>query len=442
MAMLLRRLALLCCAALAACDAKGGDDDGVFRTTFGYFMSTGNTTQSGIGFVIISEADIDFYESQTGANQLDTTAFIRGQVQNAAGNLTPGVEVEVLNDNGLSSGQLYYQSAFTGAFGSAVPYTSGTGRFIVINVPAGRINLRCKTGADGNLFVQAVAGAAVFAQVKATAPKATAPTWDGLTLNLGGTGSALPAAAEPAVALQLMGATGTLTPSNLSGQFSLGAVQARNTFLMKATKTDFVPTYTYVRTLTANLTSGAGGGDVLIASVAVRDAELVPTGVTLTPGTGIIRGRVMDGAGGFAVEVRDAVDNGIGVVRYGDNGNAGKPNDALTATHPNGIFYVYNVPPGQVLLRAGRIGAPSLVVNTYVDVYADSITVPLDLEPLTQSVALISISGFLQSLTGFAVPEANVVFHGLGIGDETDVFGELSISNVPTQHELIVRSSK
>jgi hypothetical protein len=96
-----------------------------------------------------------------------------------------------------------------------------------------------------------------------------------------------------------------------------------------------------------------------------------------------------------------------------------------------------------VFIRAGRIGVPtSHAATTYVHVYPDSITVPLDLTPLVQTVPVISISGFLQSLTGFAVPEGTVVFQGLGLGDQTDVFGECSIPNVPTQHQFIVRSFK
>jgi hypothetical protein len=193
-----------------------------------------------------------------------------------------------------------------------------------------------------------------------------------------------------------------------------------------------------VLTQTANLTSGAGGGNVLIASEANRDAELVPSGVTLTAGAGILRGRVLDSAGGFTVEARDGSDSAVGEVWYG-NGSTGAPDAAVTTTQPDGIFYVYNLPPGQIFLRATKTGQ---VATAYVDAFADGITVMYDLVPLVQAQATITLSGALISLQGFAVPDGNIFLHGMGIGAQSDGFGEYSLKNVPTRHLFIVRTSK
>jgi hypothetical protein len=237
----------------------------------------------------------------------------------------------------------------------------------------------------------------------------------------------------------ILGTTGlTGTSDGSTGAFSLGTVNALNTYIMKCSKSAFVDTYTYVLTQTANLTSGAGGGNVLIASEANRDAELVPSGVTLTAGTGILRGRVLDSAGGFTVEARDGSDSAVGEVWYG-NGSTGAPDAAVTTTQPDGIFYVYNLPPGQIFLRATKTGQ---VATAYVDAFADGITVVYDLVPLVQAQATITLSGALISLQGFAVPDGNIFLHGMGIGAQSDGFGEYSLKNVPTRHLFIVRTSK
>jgi len=124
---------------------------------------------------------------------------------------------------------------------------------------------------------------------------------------------------------------------------------------------------------------------------------------------------------------------------YGDNGDNGRPSAVLTSTQTDGIFYVYNVPPGQIFLRATKTGQ---AVSTYVDVFADGITLPLDLVPLTQTQDTITLSGALASLQGFAVPEGNIVLMGLGVGDSSDAFGEYSMTGVPTSHVFIVRTYK
>lgn len=437
--MMSRCIALLLCLGLLSCgSSKKGHED--FRTTFGYFLETGNSSVSGVLMSITSENDIKLFEAQTGASQIDGRGFIVGRVLSPGGTPLGGVVVSADNDFGIAAGSLYYQSAVTGAFIPGFTQTTATGRFIVMNVAPGRVNLKCGAGADGNLYVQAYGGDADFVELTASAPKASPqPTWSGITQNLGGSGTALPDAPEPSVTYRILGTTGlTGTSDGTTGAISLGTVNALNTYIMKCTKSAFVDTYTYVLTQTANLTSGSGGGNVLIASVANRDAELVPSGVTLTAGTGMLRGRVLDGAGGFAVQARDGNDSIVGEVWYG-NGVDGAPDGTLSTTEPNGIFYIYNLPPGQIYLRATK---SNQVATAYVDAFADGITAVYDLVPLIQGAATITISGVLISLQGFAVPDGDIFLHGMGIGTTSDSFGEFSLKNVPTRHLFIVRTSK
>ena len=436
-----RSLALLLCAGLASCGGKASDDDSEpFRTTFGYFLTTGNTSVSGVIMSIMGESDVTLIQNQTGTTQTPGLGFITGRITDSGGLGIAAVTVQAHNDSGLAAGAIFYQSAITGAYTIGLTQTTATGRFVVMNVLPGRVNIKCAAGADGNLYVQVPGGTTVFAQLSAAATGAQ-PTWAGVTQNLGATGSALPGSPEASVNYQLMGTTSAPGPASdgTTGAFSFGTVPARNTFIVRCAKTGFVNTHTYVRTVNANLTAGGGGGNAFITSTTNRDTELNSTGVVLAAGTGIIRGRVMDGAVGLVVEARDVNDAAVGVVMYGDNGDNGRPSAVLTSTQTDGIFYVYNVPPGQIFLRATKTGQ---AVSTYVDVFADGITLPLDLVPLTQTQDTITLSGALASLQGFAVPEGNIVLMGLGVGDSSDAFGEYSMTGVPTSHVFIVRTYK
>lgn len=446
--MLLRGLALLCCASLLSCGGSGGGDDDSgeeFRTTFGYFLSTGNSPISGRVFRIMGDSDLSLIQTQTGATQTAGLGFIAGRILDDMDAGVAGVVVQANNDSGVSAaGAIYYQSSTSGAYvpSSVLNVTSTTGRFVAMNVQPGRVNIKCASGADGNLNVRVLGGTTVFAQLNVAAT-GTQPTWSGVTQNLGGPTTALPGVAEGSVDYEILGTAGLNGDSDAgTGAFSLGTVHARNEFLVRCTKTlpGFVPTHTYVQTVNTNLNSG-NGGSVFIVSEANRDAQLVPAGLILTPDTGIIRGVVSDQNGGFTVEARDGNDQVVGVVHYGDNGAAGRPDVTLTATQVDGIFYVYNVPPGQVLLRATKTSTLQAVCK-YVDAFANGITLPAPLAPLTQTGLTISVSGALGSLSGFAVPNGTVTLHGLGIADQTDQFGEYTIANAPTQHVLIVRTSK
>ena len=433
---------LLALFALASCGGKSSSDGGgeTFRTTFRYFHVTGNTAESNQNMPLMSETDITLIQNQTGTNQTAGLGFIAGRIDNGAGVGIAGVTVQAHNDSGLPAGSIFYQSAINFAYTTVLTMTSSTGRFVVMNVQAGRVNIKCSAGADGNMYVRVPAGTTVFAQIAAAAT-GTQPNWSGLTSNLVASGRNVPGAAEPSVNYQVLGFTSSPGPASngTTGAFDLGTVPARNSFLVKCTKASFVDTYTYVQTVNADLTAGLGGGNIFITSTANRDSEINATSVALTAGTGIITGRIISGAGGFTVEARDDNDQVVGTVMYGDNSDGGRPSAALTMTQTDGIFYIYNVPPGQIYIDATKSGE---AVSTYVDSFADGITVMPDLSPLIQSQATITISGALATLQGFAVSKGQITLHGVGITDESDAFGEYTLSAVPTQHVYIVRTSK
>src|SRR5262245_23195745 len=187
-----RSIALLACATLASCGggSGGGDENGEkFRTTYGYFLTTGNTSVSSVIMSIMGDSDITLIQGHTGITQTPGLGFITGRVMNGTGTAIAGVTIQAHNDSGLAAGSIVYQSGTTGIYTPGILSTSATGRFVVMNVQLGRVNIKCVSGADGNLIVRVPQNSTVFAQLTATAT-GVQPTWSGVTQNLGSTGSA------------------------------------------------------------------------------------------------------------------------------------------------------------------------------------------------------------------------------------------------------------
>ncbi len=451
---MLKRLGILALAALAipACGGGGDDDPNglTYRTTYGYYLTTGQTSLTGTLFYLMSSQDVATYQTHTGVTQNAGLGIIVGKVQDGSAAGIAGVTIQAHNDAGLSAGGVFYQNATTGAYSALLTETQSTGWFVAMNVTPGRVNLKCAAGAgggagtDGNLYLDVKADSCVFAVITATSVAKSTVTWAGQTLNLGGTGTALPGAAEASVTYTRLGHSGSTGPSDGTGLFNLGSVNAENTFLVRCSKAGLVDTYNTKVVGTSNLTGGAGGGDLLIVSPTNRDNELKPAAVSLTAGTGIIRGEVINASGGFTVEARDAAGTLVGEVWYGDNANFAKPSAAVTSTQADGVFYIYNVPPGQVLVRALKTGGSAASATTYVDVFADSISLPADLVPVAQSQDTISISGALVTMLGYGIQTGSIGFVGLaGVGATSDSFnGAYVMSGVPARHVLIARTSK
>lgn len=444
-----RWLALLSTVALVPSCKGGGDDDDEVRyfTTYNYVLRTAETSLTNVTAYLMAETDIDVLEGQTGITQNAGAALIFGQVVDMNdGTGLDGVTVELHNDSGLPSGSVFYQSAVTGQYIAGLQETSTTGRFVGMNIVPGRINFKCAAGGgggvggDGNVYLLAGADTCVYVTLSADPTKDTV-TWGGVTQRLGAAGSAVAEAPEPAVTYTRIGNGGSTGPSDGSGVFSFGSVNAYNAHLVRAGKAGFVDTYNYKQTVTTNLTSGAGGGDLYIITATDRDNQMTdPLLLPLTAGTGFIRGRVMDASGGFVVEAFDTGGTAVGTVRYGDNADNGRPTPVLTATQANGIFYICNVPPGQIMIRASKSGA---VANAYVESFADAITLPLDLLPASKTVDTITISGALRNLSSYGVREGNIRLLGTGVGTQSDQFnGGYFMTGVPTRQTFIVVTSK
>jgi len=355
-------------------------------------------------------------------------------VDSANGSPISGVTVSAHDASGSTTGSLYYHNSATNQYSSLLSSTSSSGKFVVFNVDIGRVNITCNSGADGNLFVHSQGYSASIVTLGATPNKNTV-SWSGVTFNLGASGSAVQGAAEGSVTYELIGTGGSTGPSAANdGSFSIGTVNARNDFYVKCSKSGFIDSYNWKRTEGSNISTGSGG-DLLIVDSDNLD-ELVPGSVTITSGTGMIRGAIGSTVSGLVVQAFDFHGTQIGVVRYGDNSDNGRPNDALTSTQSNGIFYVYNLPPGKpYLLCASKTG---YATSAYVDVFGDSITLPRDLVPLAATQATIQVSGVLMTLQNVVLEDGTVNFLGTLLIAPSDSIGAYSQSSVPAKHVFIL----
>lgn len=422
---------------LGSCLKNDEDDDLSYRTTYGYFLKTGNTSMDQT-MLIMSGQDLQTFQDQTGAVQTESLGFIGARILDPDGVPLAGVSVNVHGDQGFPVGQVYYQDEATKAYTPFLAQTSGTGRFIAFNIQPGRVNLKCASGADGNLYVHVPSGTSVIAALVAT-PTKNAVSWTGVTRKLGDTGTALPAGEEFGVKIERLGTNGSVTSGASDGAFNVGSVHANHTWLVKCSKTGFVDTYQYKKTEASTL-NGGPDGDLLIVDPTDRDNELVPGSVTLETGTGMIRGIVQNGQGGFTVEARDETGTVQGDVGYGDYSNFGRPGVDVLSTQPDGIYYIYNLPPGRYLLRAVKAG---FATSAYVDVFADAVSLPFPLVPEpTFDQDAITLSGSVVTLLNFGAANVQVGIEGLPQGTTSDTFSAYVLQGVPSMHTLIARTLK
>jgi hypothetical protein len=413
-----------------------------YLPTTTYDFATGSSDQTTEVLPVVTSADVDFFESQSGIAQAAGTGLVLGSVRDASGTSLAGVTVSAIDDANASVGTVVYRNA-SGFWSSSATSTSGFGSFIVFNVPPGRINLRATSGASGNAYVRCAADEATVALVTATAPFSTV-TWSGITRNL----SNVPGASEATVTLTGLGVGAGLFPasSGAGGVFSTTApAPARNTYLLRLSKGGpFVNTLNVFDVGTSPLSTP--GGDLLIVSTANRSStNFKPASITLDATKGILRGVLAPSgttADGFVVVVRKADGTLSGAVRYGGTtAPAGAPDETLTASSTNGIFYVYNVDVGSVLVTASKTGFAG---GASLDVEADSITLAtLAPSSLGGGTDTILVAGFLQTSTGTAtVAFGTASVEGTTLTSGSDALGSFAIPGVPSNQRLRVRATK
>ena len=429
---------LAAAACLGGCKGSSSDDGGLtYRPTTWYHLDTGDTDMGSLLLLVMSSADLYTIQAETGVVQAPGFGLIWGTVQDAAGTAISGAQVSALRDSGVSAGAPVYQDT-DGAFKAALTATTTQGQFVIQNVAPGRVNLRCIAGASGNAYVDVVADETALVSVESISGAGTV-TWSGVTRNLVN----LPSTAEPAVTITGLG-TGVPFPivsDGTTGAFNAGAVYRNDTYRVRLSKAGFVDTYTAFPVGTGNLATPQG--DLLIVSIANRaGTSFTPASVTLDPSRGIVRGLLTPASGtldGYVIGCTDLDAVSTGTVRYGSAADA-SPDGALAATSTSGVFYVYNVPPGTVLLRATKTGYGG---SCYADVVADSIRlVNGELSPAANANDTITVSGHLGTFSMQGVGDGTIRFLGYSETASSPADYSYSLSGTPAHHRFRVRCAK
>ena len=436
--------ALAAAAGLPGCGKGGiggggggpGATGGPWRITLNYFVDLGSVNMTGVLLAIMSTTDRQGFEAQSGATQTATKGFIYGIVRDTLGVPMSGVQLQALNDFGTVAGSIFYKTAtgFNGVTG-----TNSSGQFIIFNVDAGRYNLRCISGASGNMTVRVEADGTTRLTLVASvsSPK--------IKLS-GNTRSFINSGAPPTIATTDVGAVGFASPFPQTSdgtalyQTPSGTGDA-SSLLLKMTKgVTEVATHNYLVTGTVDLVK-----DLFIVTVAERaSTDFTPAAVVLDPLKGIIRGKIGVTSGtldGYTVIPTREDGSLTGLVFYGDSVANGAPGVGL-ATDTSGVFYIYNADPGTVLLRAEK--GTTMRGSALVDVAADSITMLYDGQLTGKSAtnATISITGNTVDILSGTVEGVGVSFKALTDTGTSDGFGAFGVPNLPANASVIARCAK
>jgi len=445
----MRRLTLGTCSALLILAAAvvtpgcGGrdNDEGpgtlTYRATTWFHYLSGTASTSSQFQLVMSSADLTNFSAQAGATQTAGQGLIFGSVDNVStGAGIAGATVTALNDAGATAGSAIYRSDVTGAFTTALTSTSANGDFIIFNVAPGRVNLRCATGASGNLYVNSIADETTLVALRATVPAASNVTWTAVTRRLVN----VPGVPEGDVTMDGIG-TGTPFPllsATGTGSFTT-SVPAHQTYLVRCTKALFTPTINQVTFTTVPPSGPAPLPDLSVVLTADRDStNFKPASVALVAGTGILRGNITPTSGsldGYTITCTDLTGAGAGALRYADA--TGVPIDLLSPSSSSGIFYIYNLPPGTYLIQASKGGFAGA---TYADVFADSISlVQGQLAPSVGGSGTITVGGNVVTFAGIAVSGSTVDRRGYAATVTAGGLGVYSMTGVPTTRFFMVR---
>jgi hypothetical protein len=415
----------------------GGGTGGPWRITLNYFVDLGSVNMTNVFLAIMSTTDRQGFEAQSGAVQVATKGFIYGIVRDTSGVPMAGVQLQALNDLGTVSGSIFYKTAtgFNGVTG-----TNSSGQFIIFNVDAGRYNLRCISGASGNMTVRVEADGTTRLTLVASgsSPK--------IKLS-GNTRSFINSAAPPTIATTDVGALGFASPFPQTSdgtafyQTPSLTVDASSLLLLRLTKgVTEVATLNYIPTGTADLLK-----DLFIVTVAERaSTDFTPGAVVLDPLKGIIRGKIAATSGtidGYTIIPTREDGSLTGLVFYGDSALNGAPGTGL-ATDTSGVFYVYNADPGSILLRCEK--GTTMRGSAIVEVAADSITMLFDGQVTGKSAtnATISITGTTLDILSGAVEGVGISFKALTDTATSDGFGAYGVPNLPANASVIARCAK
>jgi hypothetical protein len=276
-------------------------------------------------------------------------------------------------------------SATSSSMVVSVPSGASTGEIVIMNLTSGKAN--------GNLFP------AQFTVLPTITMSGTIRDSAGVLAG---------------ATIELPGNTLVSATSGADGTYTLAGLPYNQEFSVKVSKTGYADEYSKSITTTTDLTAA----DFRLYSA----AEVA--GLGITPGLGVIQGKVRNGADGTAISgatVAITASSGSYTVLYA-NATTSLP-EAGSATTANGMFYILNVTPGDIVTvqaaaagfsnasaiytahaNAVTVGGIGLMDNTRPTISAFALTTPYN--NLTVPVSSFTAADNA-AVTGYLVTESS-----------------------------------
>lgn len=412
-----------------------------------------------------SAGKVTWQESSTGA--------IAGRVQYDNGNQRTDAIVKVTDENGVDlalpnastpgKGTLWYLSE-TGAPIDGAQATGGSGRFLIINLPApasgsGTVYLSVTSQVAtvgqpnryaGTVISPVIRGNVVYQPVTVTlAPSSVAGEEDRPRYFTGPLSGRVMAedglSSVPGSRVTPLGVPETDVPqlsqqvfvADADGTYDIGVPLAdptaktpllgASTYLLKVEgpvgNFSYLPTYQ--RATTGSVVLDTGGAvtktvqDLTVVPKSTIEAFYGQTGHTgpLDPTKGVLYGTAIDGVGGTGRPTAGVVLRTISLpgadpipVYYFDFNGVPRPASALGATTSDGRFIIFDMPPGTASLN---VVSPDDTGNLVADSIAGGVTV-LRMEVNNAPPETVEVRGALTSLNGQALNGAPVLLTAVG----------------------------
>lgn len=324
-----------------------------FEGYIGPRLYVGTTSLLDRRFTSVESPSLTAWATEFDADGTLDPAFgiVFGAVLDAAGSPVSGA---VLSMSPSDGDVFYFDDA--GAPDRTAVATGATGRYVVLNVPPGPINVCAEPGstAAGSTAVRPAGACDPQAPptIAVASGRTLADTIAGLDLRPPGTLAGVTrdeaGAAVGGAAIVWEADTAVATAADGAGAYSLKGITEGLDATLRATAPGYRTALTFRRSLSEIDDPGAVA--VAFLSDAAYASYPVAFGEVQTPSQGMIIGRVLKEDGSPLAGAVVTAEPDVGTARY--FGPGGAPDPALLQTSASGLFALFNVPVGNVVLSA------------------------------------------------------------------------------------------
>ncbi|MFQ5949774.1 MAG: hypothetical protein ACE5J1_03700, partial [Nitrospiria bacterium] len=312
------------------------------------------TDEAGNLLAIRIEGEIEGTDLRLPDGSLCPSAFVSFDT---AGNITSTLCESKTDPSGNTpQGSIYYNSPGGVPDFSNNKGTSSAGTFTIFNLLPGDVYIWASRGGRGNTRIK------VFANKISVGKLQVIPIPVATTSVTGNVVEAKDGASVSGAIISILGTTPALSTISLTdGSYTIPSIGANGNYLMEVAKTGHWTTYHQLNTAPFQGTADIPGVNLdgqLYADAYIT--EISSGGALPSKAKGVIAGRVKAGDGTPQHCAKLTVTDGAGadlttmgaVIFYlaGDRSNCSTPAD-LNQTSSNGLFIIYNLPPGEVFVK-------------------------------------------------------------------------------------------